>query len=460
MKIQFDKPTTVYFIGIGGVSMSGLAHILLDRHFKVAGSDLHISDNTQRLVKEGASVFIGQKAENINSNYKFVVYTAAIHPNNPEYQRAKELGIPLLNRKDLLAMVMEHYPKSIAIAGTHGKTTTTAMLSYIFLQGKLDPTISIGANLSRINGNVYIGHSAYFIAEACEYTNSFLALAPYISIITNIEEDHLDFFKDINDIRHSFHKFVLKTSNKGALIIHNAIVAKEEIIAGYHGQVLTYGLNDGDIHSLNKHLLSDGTTMFEVVYQQHNLGTIHLPITGDHNVLNALAAISVALYLRIDWQMIKEGLAHFKGADRRFEKKGLFHKATVIDDYAHHPQEIQATLNMAFNYPHKRLIVVFQPHTYSRTKALFEEFAQVLKKVDICLLAPIYAAREDNDPSISSALLAKRINEIGGHAKSFINFQKIKEYLHEIVQEQDLLMTIGAGDIVDVANDLVKENNN
>lgn len=457
MKIQFDQPTSVYFIGIGGVSMSGLAHILMDRGFKVAGSDAHVSANTELLEKEGATILIGQKAENITNKYKLVVYTAAIHPDNPEYQQAMKLNIPLMNRKDLLAEVMEHYHNSIAIAGTHGKTTTTAMLSYIFLAADLDPTISIGAHFKKIHGNVRIGHSEAFLAEACEYTNSFLALRPLASIILNIEEDHLDFFKDLQDIRNSFHQFVLNTSSEGALIIHSQIDHVEEIVEGYHGQVIQFGLNKGDLCAKNIQHLRHGGNQFEVWMRDERLGSIELPTGGKHNITNALAAIGVAISFGVPFEAIQQGLKEFEGADRRFEKKGFYQGAEIVDDYAHHPQEIQATLNMAKDYPHQRLIMVFQPHTYSRTKFLFEEFAEVLSQVDQVILAPIYAAREIDDGSISSDLLAKRINELKGNAVSLGSFVEIKDYLKKQLQEGDLCLTVGAGNVYEIGEELIQE---
>ncbi|MBW9211951.1 MULTISPECIES: UDP-N-acetylmuramate--L-alanine ligase [Terrabacteria group] len=456
--IQFDRPTSVYFIGIGGVSMSGLAHILIDRGFEVAGSDAHGSMNTEHLEKEGATIFIGQKAENITNKYKVVVYTAAIHSDNPEYQQAMKLGIPLLNRKDLLAEVMAHYHNSVAVAGTHGKTTTTAMLSYIFLAAELDPTISIGANFKKIQGNVRIGHSEVFLAEACEYTNSFLALKPLASIILNIEEDHLDFFKDIQDIRNSFHQFVLKTSKDGVVVIHSAIDNVEEIVQDYPGKVLQFGLYKGDLYTKNIQHLNHGGNKFDVYLQEEYLGSIELSVGGQHNITNALAAIAVALSFDIRFEAIKEGLKNFHGADRRFEKKGFYKDIEIIDDYAHHPQEIKAALDMAKDYPHDHLVIVFQPHTYSRTKFLFEEFAQVLSQVDQVLLAPIYAAREVNDGSMSSDLLAKRIHDLGGNALSLGSFTEIKDYLKKNLKKGDLCLTLGAGNVYEIGEELVQEN--
>lgn len=454
--IVFDSNSHVYFIGIGGVSMSGLAHILMDKGVRVSGSDAQASPNTERLEKEGATIYLGQSADHIRKDLQVVVYTAAIHEDNPEYQQAKAYGIPMMNRKDLLAKVMADYEKSVAIAGTHGKTTTTAMLSYIFLEAKLDPTISIGANFKKIDGNVRVGHSETFVAEACEYTNSFLALHPYASIVLNVEEDHLDFFKGIQDIRHSFHQFVLNTSPKGVVVLNQSILHHEELTKDYQGRVLTFGLEKGDVHSQHLHSLSHGGNGFDLIYQGKTLGLIELPVGGKHNVENALAAIAIALNFGVDIEAIQKGLKGFHGADRRFEKKGFYHQAEVIDDYAHHPQEIEATLSMANQYPRKRLIVAFQSHTYSRTKALFEDFAKALAKVDVCWLAPIYAAREANDPSVSSTLLAQRINELNGNALDFESFDQMIEYAKKELKKGDLFLTVGAGNIFEVGERLVK----
>ena len=452
---------SVYFVGAGGIGMSALERYFLHNGIFVGGYDKTPAELTERLREEGAQIHYEENVDLIPAECRdpqttLVVYTPAIPAEHKELVWFRENGFEIHKRAQVLGTLTKQM-KGLCVAGTHGKTTTTAMLSYIFLAADLDPTISIGAHFKKIHGNVRIGHSEAFLAEACEYTNSFLALRPLASIILNIEEDHLDFFKDLQDIRNSFHQFVLNTSSEGALIIHSQIDHVEEIVEGYHGQVIQFGLNKGDLCAKNIQHLRHGGNQFEVWMRDERLGSIELPTGGKHNITNALAAIGVAISFGVPFEAIQQGLKEFEGADRRFEKKGFYQGAEIVDDYAHHPQEIQATLNMAKDYPHQRLIMVFQPHTYSRTKFLFEEFAEVLSQVDQVVLAPIYAAREIDDGSISSDLLAKRINELKGNAVSLGSFVEIKDYLKKQLQEGDLCLTVGAGNVYEIGEELIQE---
>ena len=456
-KINFNEPVHIHFIGIGGISMSGLAEILLDEHFTVSGSDNKESSLTDHLVSMGAKVFIGQKASNIEDTVQVVVYTAAIHEDNEEYQEAVRRGLPMLSRAELLGQLMTNYKIPVAVAGTHGKTTTTSMLSHILLAGEKDPTISVGGILKAIHGNIRVGGSEVFVTEACEYTNSFLHFFPRISVILNIEEDHLDFFKDLEDIRHSFRQFAELLPEDGTLVINGEITNHQEIYNGLPCKVITYGSStDFDYSADNISYDEKGHVSFDLIKHGEHTDHIVLSVTGDHNVSNALSAIAVAELLGIPMSVIKKGLLSFTGTDRRFEYKGEFNGVTVVDDYAHHPTEISATLKAAKHYPHNKVWCVFQPHTYTRTKAFFHEFAEALSHADHLVLADIYAARETDTLGISSADLAEEVRKLGTEAHYFPSFKEIEAFLKENCKSGDLLITMGAGDIVTVGEDLLK----
>ena len=454
-EIKFNNIKHIYFCGIGGISMSGLARVLLEKGFKVSGSDTKASNRTKDLENRGIKVFIGQNKNNISDDIDLLVYTAAIHKDNPEFVTAKEKNIKVMTRAQLLGYVMSKFKESIAISGTHGKTTTTSMLSYILLDTNLDPTISVGGIVKKIKGNVYIGNGDTFVTEACEYTNSFLELYPTVGVILNIEEDHLDFFKDLDDIRDSFKKFVKNTSREGCIIINDKIKNNREITMGYEGNVVRYGTENSDCYAANIRYDAVGYPTFDLVHKEETYEDVKLCVGGNHNIYNALAAVCVAFELGVGIEDIRRGLLEFKGVDRRFEIKGKLDGITIVDDYAHHPSEISATLNIAKRYPHDRLVVVFQPHTYTRTKALFEDFANVLKNVEQVIIAKIYPARETDNLGVSSHLLSDRINELGGNATSFDTFDEIENYLLEDLHKGDLLITMGAGDILRVGEFLL-----
>ena len=455
--IDFQKPIHVHFIGIGGISMSGLAEILLNRHFTVTGSDMQASDMTKHLEETGAKVVIGQKAENITDDIDLVVYTAAIHESNEEFAAAKNKGIPMMTRAALLGQIMANFTKSIAVAGTHGKTTTTSMLTHILLQADTDPTVSVGGMLDRIGGNIRVGHSDLFLTEACEYTNSFLHFFPKIGVILNIDEDHLDFFKDLADIRNSFHRFAKLLPKDGTLVINDNIPDLEEITADLDCRVIRYG-NDSSLDYSATNILHDkkGEASFDLVKSGEFIDRISLSVNGDHNVSNALSAIAVADLLGVPFTKIKEGLKSFHGTDRRFEYKGEVNGVTVIDDYAHHPTEINATLTAAKEYPHKEIWCIFQPHTYTRTKALFPEFVDALTHADHVILADIYAARETDTLGMSSEMIAEELKKKGCDAYYFPSFEEIENFCLDKCQKGDVLITMGAGNVVNIGENLLK----
>ena len=437
--------------------MSGLAEILLGKGFRISGSDNNASALTERLEKAGAVIMIGQSADHISPDTDLVVYTAAIHPDNPEFVAAKKQGIPMLSRAQLLGQIMQNYDLPINIAGTHGKTTTTSMCTHVLMRAGLDPTVTLGGILPSIGGNIRVGGTKYFVAEACEYTNSFLSFFPKIELILNVDADHLDFFKDLDDIASSFHRFAALLPEDGTLII-NRDTAKYDVVTDHLAcGIITYSLNgDADYMAEDIHFDENGCASFVCLERGKPLGNIRLCIPGMHNVSNSLAVIALSRKLGLSPEIIAQGIADFHGADRRFERKGTAFGATIIDDYAHHPTEIRAALTAALQTPHKKLWVVFQPHTYTRTKALLPEFADALSLADHIVLSDIYAAREVNTVGISSEDLRAEIEKRGTKADYFSSFEEILEFLKTQLKEGDLLITMGAGNIVDVGEDLLR----
>jgi len=461
--IDFSKPCRAYFVGIGGISMSGLALILKNEGFDVSGSDRDRSDVTDKLESEGIKVFYGQKAENISGDTDVAVLTAAIRPDNPEYLEIERLGIPHITRAQLLGQIMRNYGLSVGISGTHGKTTTTSMISEILMAAGTDPTISVGGMLPSIGGNIRIGARDYFVTEACEYTNSFLDLFPDIALILNVEEDHLDFFKDLDDIRSSFRKFASLVPGKGTLIINSMIEDTDYFTEGLACNVVTFGKNDPskkipDYTADNISFDEAGHPSFDVVIRGEKAFGLSLSVPGEHNVLNALAAAAFADAAGVDRGKTIGALNGFRGTDRRFQYKGVLSGgATLIDDYAHHPTEIRTTLKAALSVKHRDLWVVFQPHTYSRTKAFFDDFADALSMADKVVLADIYAAREKDDLGVSSLLLSEAVKKRNTESYYFKNFEEIADFLRKNCQEGDLLITMGAGDVYKIGDMLLKE---
>ncbi len=455
-QIDFKKPIHVHFIGIGGISMSGLAEILLKEDFKISGSDAKSSDIVDNLMEMGAIINIGQCAENITDDIDLVVYTAAVHADNPEYAACVAKNIPMLTRAQLLGQIMNNYKYSVAVSGTHGKTTTTSMLSQVFLEADVDPTISVGGILDSIGGNIRVGQSDYFVTEACEYTNSFHSFFPYISIILNVDADHLDFFSGIEEIIESFHTFAKNLPDNGTLIVNGDMDSLPQVTKDLTCNIVTFGLNDTNAYyPTNIEADDKGHMNYTLMVNGVAAERVHLNIGGTHNVTNSLAVIAVADLLGIDREFALAGLACFGGAHRRFELKGTLGNVTVIDDYAHHPTEIKATLTTATHTPHNELWVVFQPHTYTRTKALFEEFADALKGFDHVILVDIYAAREPDTGLVHAKDLANRIKELGSDARYFSSFEAVENYLLKNCKKNDLLITMGAGDVYLIGEELL-----
>ena len=454
-QIDFNKPAHIYFVGIGGISMSGLAEVLFSKGFRISGSDRQRSALTDSLSAKGITVFYGQREGNITEDIDCAILTSAIHPDNPEYVAIQRLGIPSLTRAELLGQMMKNYAVPIAISGTHGKTTTASMVSEILLGADLDPTLSIGGIYRSIGGNIRIGGSGYFVTEACEYTNSFLSFFPKIGIILNIEEDHLDFFKDLSDIRASFRKFAELLPADGTLIIHNSIENLTEITEGLACKVVTFGLSgDADFTARDITYDEKGCASFTMIFHGKSQ-EIRLQVPGIHNVANALASMALSNVIGVPAADAAGFLHRFTGTDRRFEYKGSIGGVTVIDDYAHHPTEITATLKACENYPHKTLWCVFQPHTYTRTKAFLADFAKALSLADKVVLADIYAARETDTLGISSRTLQEEIIQLGQECYYFPSFDEIENFLLQNCINGDLLITMGAGDVLKIGESIL-----
>ncbi len=458
-KIDFNKPINVHFIGIGGISMSGLAEILIKEGFKVTGSDMRASEITNQLSDMGALINIGQRAGNITDDIDLVIYTAAIHEDNEEFAAANEKNIPMLTRAQLLGQIMSNYQYSVAVSGTHGKTTTTSMLSYILLEGDLDPTISVGGMIDAIGGNIRVGSSEYFVTEACEYTNSFHAFNPQISIILNVDADHLDFFSGIEEIAESFHTFATKTPDSGLVVVNGDMAYYETVTKGLTCRIVTFGEKETNKYSAtNIRFDSFGHPTYTLMIDGQEITDITLNVFGIHNVYNSLSAIAVALELGISMEAIKTGLLACKGADRRFQYKGtILNNVKVMDDYAHHPTEIAATLAAARNTDYNELWCIFQPHTYTRTYALLDDFANALKVCDHVIVADIYAAREKDNGLVSSRDLADKIAAFGTDAFYLPTFDDIENYILKNCKKNDLLITMGAGNVDSIGNELIKK---
>ncbi len=453
IKPYIENKETIHLIGIGGVSMSALGELLLSKGVKVTGSDRQETDVTRKLESLGAKIVYEHKAENVEGA-SLVVRTAAVHDDNPEVIRAREKGIPVLERAEAWGHIMRDYENVICVSGTHGKTTTTSMFTMIAMKAGLDPTVMVGSSLPAIGGTLRIGGKGCFVAESCEYCNSFLNFAPTIAVVLNVEEDHLDFFRDIDDIVNSFHKFCGLTPKDGLVVVNADDANAMRCAQGIGRTVRTFGLGENADVRAEDIRDENGYYRFTVLIKGKAYAKIELRVPGRHNMLNALACCAAAEFLGVSGDAAGEGLNAFTGSLRRFQFMGKMPcGATVVDDYAHHPSEMKATLSTAKEMHFGRILCAFQPHTYTRTKALFTDFADALKQCDIAVLAPIYAAREKNTVGIYSSDLAR---EVPG-AKSFDTFEEIAGFLKNEARPDDLIITMGAGVINEVCP-LILEN--
>ena len=437
----------IHLIGIGGVSMRPLGLVLRGMGMEVTGSDMNASVSTAELISKGITVHIGHSAENIKGA-DCIIRTAAAHNDNPEIAAARAQGIPVFERAQAWGLIMRAYKNAICVAGTHGKTTTTAMLTHIFMAAEKDPTVMLGGYLSLLNAGHRVGQGDTVIMESCEYCDSFLNFYPTVAIINNIEADHLDYFKDLAAVERSFRKFAALVPRTGFVIANGDDKNTEDTLADIRH--ITFGLDPArDIHAVN---LADDYRSFDIIAGGRPYAHVDLQVYGLHNVYNALAAAAASYVMGIDGSFVTKGLATFKGAGRRMEFKGRYNGADIYDDYAHHPGELHALIDAVRMMGYKRIVMAFQPHTYTRTKALFDDFVQELKRVDVAVLAEIYAAREQNTIGISSRQLAAQIPG----AQFFETLPEVSAYLGSIAREGDIILTVGAGDIYEAGEMLLK----
>lgn len=444
----------IHLIGVGGVSMSGIAELLLEVGYAVTGSDRQASPLTERLSRHGAKIYIGHSSENV-SDQELVVYSAAIHEDNPERIKAKELGIPQIERAEMLGYIMKGYSSPICVSGTHGKTTTTGMLAQEFIACGKNPTVTVGGNLDLIGGNLRMGGKEYFIAESCEYHRSFLSFFPKVSVILNIEADHLDYYKDIDDIIDAFHSLCLLTPEDGCVVANFDDKNIHKALEGTSCGVISFGIDTpADYTAVN--IVHDGEDLYsyDLCVKGENRGRISLNVPGKYNVKNSLAAIAVGDFFGLKISDMASALGNYLGTHRRFEKKGEYNGAVIVDDYAHHPTEINATLTAAAEMDYENIYVAFQPHTYTRTYTLYNDFVRVLSKKGIkVILTDIYAAREKDTGLVSSKQLAADIEG----ALYFPSFAEAEEYLREKARPGTLIITMGAGDIYKIGENMLKK---
>ena len=440
-----------HLVGIGGVSMASLAEVLHGAGVHVTGSDQKESATVLHLRRLGIEVVIGHLPGSVQGA-DCIVRTAAVHDENPEIAAALAAGIPVFERAQAWGAIMRDYKNALCISGTHGKTTTTSMCTHIFMAAQADPTVMIGGTLPLLEACHRVGHGDTIILESCEYCDSFLSFYPTVAVILNIEADHLDYFKDLADVEKSFRAFADKIPENGLIVANCEDENTMFTLRGEERPVLTFGVEKGDVHAENL-TMEGGFGSFDVVYQGRKYAHLDLSVPGMHNVKNAIAAAAASIALHLPGKAVEDGMRDFRLPGRRFEYKGMYNGAELCDDYAHHPGELATLFDTARALGHRRVVCAFQPHTYSRTHELFDDFVEVLKQPDVVLLAEIFAAREDNDIGISSNHLAAKIP-----GSIFCpTLDDVTEKLREIAQPGDLLLTVGAGDIYLAGEKLVAE---
>jgi len=455
---MFSSIHTLHFVGIGGIGMSGIAEILMDQGFKITGSDRAASDNTDRLKELGAHIFIGHAAENLEPDVDAVVYSSAVPPENPELVEAHRRKIPVIRRAEMLAEVMR-LRYGIGIAGTHGKTTTTSMVSLVLMEGGIDPTVIVGGRLRGLAGsNARLGKGDFIVVEADEFDRSFLSITPTIAVLTTLETDHLDCYRDLEDIKSAFIQFASKVPFYGFVVLCLDEPALQDIMPKLKKKIITYGLNgQADLQAIDiRH--RQHTSTFLVVHNGTDLGEVTLQIPGKHNVQNALAAIAVGLELGVPFENIAAGVAKFTGVFRRWEVKAEVKGVTIVDDYAHHPTEIKATLAGAKSGWRRRVVCVFQPHLYSRTRDFYDEFGRSFFNADVLVLTDVYPAREEPIQGVNGELIANAAKEFGHKQVHYVPDKKaVPAFLLSIVQPGDIVITMGAGDIWRFGEDFIAQ---
>ena len=444
---MFRHVKKLHFVGIGGIGMSGIAELLLNQGFNITGSDINDSKVIENLKVKGAEIFKGHSANNL-SDADVLVYSSAVKEDNPEIVAALEKNIPIIRRAEMLGELIALKETSIGVAGTHGKTSTSSMVGAMLSQAKLDPTLVVGGLVRNINTNSLLGEGDIIVVEADEFDRSFLSLQPTIGIITNIELEHIDCYEDLYDLQNAFTQFANASPFYGAIIIGNQSPAAAEIIPNIKRPVITFGLNKKSHFYASDIVHNKSETTFTVFYKQKNLGVIHLQVPGEHNVLNALASVALGIEMNIPFHDIAAGLESYKGVRRRFDIKGEANGVMVVDDYAHHPTEVRVTLNSARNGWNRRIIGVFQPHLYSRTKAFYQEFAIALMEADILVITDVFPARENPIDGINGKMVADFAKESGHKNIYYIeNLENLEKKLDNLCQPNDMVITIGAGNI-------------
>ncbi len=453
----FANVRRIHFIGIGGAGMSGIAAVLLSLHYEVTGSDLKASEVTDRLTEMGAKIHFGHKAGNA-AGADVVVYSAAVPMDNPEIQEAYKRAIPVIPRTEMLAELMR-LKYGIAISGTHGKTTTTSMIGLVMTEAKLDPTLVIGGQVDVFKSNAKLGKGDYLVAEACEAFGEFFLLSPMISVVTNIDDDHLDYYGSIDKVRDAFVIFANKVPFYGCVILGIDDKQVQMILPQIKRRTMTYGFSKDAQVSAHKARLEKAGSIFEVFHHGKKLGTVKLNVPGRFNIQNALAAVTVGLELKVPFKKITAGLARFHGAKRRFEVRGAFKGARVVDDYAHHPTAVAETLKAAKNFAgSKKLLVAFQPHLFSRTQLLRDKFGKSFGDADEVVIAAIYPSREKPIPGVTGMTLVEAIRENGHKDVQYIEDRvELLEYLKGHLTDRYVLLTMGAGDIWKLGTDLVQK---
>src|SRR5271157_65772 len=458
---MFAKIQQIHFVGIGGIGMSGIAEVLLNLGYRVSGSDLKSSGVTQRLAGLGAAVFEGHRAENI-AGAEVVVTSSAIASRNPEVAEARRLHLPVIQRAEMLAELMR-LKYGIAITGMHGKTTTTSMVAAVLAAGGLDPTVVVGGRVDAMGSNARLGKSQYLVAEADESDRSFLKLSPILAVVTNIDREHMDCYRDMKDVRNAFREFMDRVPFYGMVVACNDNEHLRRLLPTVQRRILTYGSREGSDFRISNVRLGPREnnavlSSFRVCYRGAEFGEFYLRVPGEHNVENATAAIAVGVGLDVPVERIREALENFNGVDRRFQRLGGANGVTVIDDYGHHPTEIRATLAAARQCGFRRIHVIFQPHRYTRTQLLLDEFATAFRDADTVAVLDIYAASEAPIPGITGQLLAERVSRDGGAEAVYVaSFAEAVTLVTSAAEPGDMILTLGAGSIFQLGPQILEQ---
>jgi UDP-N-acetylmuramate--alanine ligase len=455
---MFSSIKKLHFVGIGGIGMSGIAEILIDQGFRISGSDKAASDNTERLQSLGTKVYIGHDAKNVEPDADVLVYSSAVGPDNPEIVEAQKRKIPVIRRAEMLAEVMR-LKYGIGIAGTHGKTTTTSIISLVLMEGGIDPTVIVGGRLRGLAGsNARLGKGEFIVVEADEFDRSFLSITPTIAVLTTLDTDHLDTYRDLDDIKGAFIQFAGKVPFYGSVVLCLDEPALQDIMPKIKKKIITYGLNgQADLQAVDI-VHKQNKSKFLVVHCGKDLGEIEIQIPGKHNIQNALAAVAVGLELKVPFEKIKTGVEKFTGVFRRWEVKAETDGVTVVDDYAHHPTEIKATLAGAKSGWRRRVVCVFQPHLYSRTRDFYEDFGRAFFNADVLILTDVYPAREEPIQGVTGELIANAAKSFGHKNVHYVQDKKsIPGFLMKVKQPGDIIITMGAGDIWRFGEEFIKQ---